>query len=154
MKRESQAPTSLRHHLDLLHEQALNPHLHELLDPTATERQWLEIPTSEDLQLWLISWPPGAETGWHDHGEATGAFTVLSGRLVERSWNSGVRLEWLWPGDARAFLDSHIHNVSNDGREAALSLHVYAPRLTTMTRYDLVDGMLETAGVERAGQQW
>ena len=152
MKRETQTPTSLRHHIELLREQARNQHLHSLLDPEATERQWLEIPTSTDLQLWLMSWPPGAESGWHDHGEATGAFTVLSGRLVERRWNAGVWLDWLWPGDTRAFLGNHIHNVGNDGKETALSLHVYAPRLTTMTRYDLVDGMLETAGVEKTGR--
>jgi len=140
--------------LATLREHALNPDLHSLLDPEATERQWLEIPTTDDLQLWLISWPLGAATGWHDHGPASGAFTVLRGRLVERSWNAGVRLEWLWPGDSRAFVGGHVHDVSNDGNEPALSLHAYSPRLTTMTRYALIDGLLETTGIERAGAQW
>jgi len=130
-------------------EHALDPALHDLLDPQAPERQWLEIPTTEGFQLWLMSWPLEATTGWHDHGTASGAFTVLRGRLVERTWNSGIRLEWLWPGDSRAFVGGHIHNVSNDGNEPALSLHAYAPRLTTMTRYDVVDSLLETTGIER-----
>ena len=140
--------------LATLREQALNPELHSLIDPEATERRWLEIPTSGNLQLWLIHWPVGAATGWHDHGDAAGAFTVLRGRLVERSWNSAVRLEWLWPGDSRAFVGGHVHDVSNDGTQPTLSLHAYSPRLTTMTRYDLVDGWLEATGIERAGEQW
>lgn len=140
--------------LSALRDHARDPGLHGLLDPEATERQWLEIPTSSDFQLWLISWPPGAATGWHDHGDAAGAFTVLRGRLAERSWAAGVHLEWFWAGDSRAFAGGHVHDVRNDDSTPTLSLHAYAPRLTTMTRYELVDGWLETTGVEQAGESW
>jgi predicted metal-dependent enzyme (double-stranded beta helix superfamily) len=41
---------------------------------------------------------------------------------------------WLPPG--------HVHDVTNDATEVAISLHVYAPALTQMTRYAIVDNEL------------
>jgi hypothetical protein len=35
-----------------------------------------------------------------------------------------------------------------------VSLHVYSPALTEMTRYEIVSGRLVTAAVERAGADW
>jgi len=42
----------------------------------------------------------------------------------------------------------------NAGTVPAVSLHVYAPALTRMTRYELVDGALRALAVERAGADW
>ncbi len=35
-----------------------------------------------------------------------------------------------------------------------MSLHVYSPALTRMTRYALTDGELVTVAVEQAGRGW
>ncbi len=56
--------------------------------------------------------------------------------------------------EAWAFNSEHIHDVRNLGTTPALSVHAYSPRLTTMTRYQLVDGRLEIDGIERAGEGW
>lgn len=154
--------------LQLLRDHADDPDLLELpvlrrsrsdrlegLDLDDPERSWSELLTTEDAQLWLISWPPGARTGWHDHGTATGAFTVLRGRLVEHSWaDGGVVVRGLEAGDSHAFAGGHIHDVRNDDDRPALSLHAYSPRLTTMTRYAVKAGRLEIAGVEQTGVDW
>lgn len=148
--------------LQALREHAAEPDLDQLVDVHATERRWLELASTPDLQVWLISWPPGATTGWHDHGEAHGAFTTIRGRLTEEAWEPGrtgsvtagpVR-RTLGRGDARAFNDRHVHNVTNTGRVPAVSVHAYSPRLTTMTRYDVSTGRLEVTGVERTGADW
>lgn len=140
--------------LELLRDHADDPDLHELLDPDVPERRWFEILTTDDLQLWLIHWPPGSGTGWHDHGTASGAFTILRGGLVEHAWQGALQLTDLGPGDARAFASGHVHDVRNTGDEPALSLHAYSPRLVTMTRYEFRGDRVRVIGVEQAGRQW
>src|SRR6266699_1264874 len=51
------------------------------LDP---EGRWYEqIHLDGRYELWLISWLPGQSTGFHDHGGANGAFSVVWGALDE-----------------------------------------------------------------------
>jgi hypothetical protein len=37
-----------------------------------------------------------------------------------------------------------VHDIVNDGSAPAVSVHVYAPRLTSMTHYRLDNGALRT----------
>lgn len=134
---------------------ASDPALATLLDPGSAHRQWAELDSTPYLQVWLISWPLGTDTGWHDHGDAAGAFVTLRGTLREHTWSGGRPAERdLAPGAGRAFGPRHVHQVSSTGPEAALSVHVYAPRLTTMARYRLTDTGPRRTGVERAGADW
>ena len=91
---------------------------------------------------------------WHDHGSSSGAFTVLRGRLTEHTFDGGLRLNDLDVGDGKAFAAGYAHDVRNEGEEPALSLHAYAPRLSTMTRFRFRGDRLEVLGVERAGEEW
>ena len=141
--------------LEALRDLAADPDLPALIRPDAVERRWVEVPIGPDLQAWLISWPAGTSTGWHDHGAAaSGAFATISGRLTEYTWHSGPYVRTLGPGQDRTFPAGHIHDVRNLARTPALSLHVYAPRLTAMTRYHLQDGRLRLTSVEAAGEAW
>jgi hypothetical protein len=47
-----------------------------------------------------------------------------------------------------------VHRMTNAGTVPAVSLHVYSPALTSMTRYTLERGALRGVAVERAGQDW
>ena len=38
-----------------------------------------------------MSWLPGQQTDRHDHGDAAGAFTVVSGSLTEHVLHRGTR---------------------------------------------------------------
>ena len=58
---------------------ALLPARHE--DPGG--RRWHQLAQTHHLQLWVIEWPSGASTGFHDHGGSRGAFTVVRGVLTE-----------------------------------------------------------------------
>jgi hypothetical protein len=52
----------------------------------------------------------------------------------------------------RSFGAQHVHLVADSGTVAAVSVHVYAPVLTGMTRYAIGDGALRTLAVEQVGQ--
>ena len=133
---------------------ATDPDLPRLLDPAPSERTWRRLPSTDDVELWLIAWPPGASTDWHDHGAAAGAFTVLRGHLVEHTFRGGLQLVDHAVGEGRAFPAGHAHNVCNESDQPALSLHAYSPRLTTMTRFRFLGDRLEVLGVETAGEEW
>jgi hypothetical protein len=94
---------------------ALNPNLSALL-PRRRTPTWARLAGDARLDVWLISWPEGTETGWHDHGEASGAFAVASGLVLEQTWALGaVQQRTLAEGDARAFGRDHVHNVVGAG---------------------------------------
>jgi mannose-6-phosphate isomerase-like protein (cupin superfamily) len=140
--------------LEVVRDHAADPDLLHLLDADPTERSWIRLLTTDDYELWLISWPPGAATDWHDHGSSSGAFTVLRGGLVEHTFDGGLQLVDLGVGDGKAFSAGYAHDVRNEGDVPALSLHAYSPRLSTMTRFRFRGDRLEVLGVERAGEEW
>ncbi|NYI46049.1 quercetin dioxygenase-like cupin family protein [Nocardioides aromaticivorans] len=140
--------------LEVVREHAADPDLLHLLDHDPDERTWIRLLATEDYELWLISWPPGAATDWHDHGSSSGAFTVLDGQLTEHTFDGGLQLIDLGVGDGKAFGAGYAHDVRNATDRPALSLHAYSPRLTTMTRFRFRGDRLEVLGVERAGEEW
>jgi quercetin dioxygenase-like cupin family protein len=104
-------------------------------------------------QVWLLSWLPGQGTDLHDHGGSAGAFAVVRGALSERVGAQDGADE-LTAGRVRHFGPHHVHRVSNPGAEAAVSVHVYTPRLTVMNTYR-VDGRVPArTGTEKAGVDW
>ncbi|WP_203711388.1 cysteine dioxygenase [Asanoa siamensis] len=119
------------------------------------ERWYQRIAATPEHEVWLLTWLPGQHTDLHDHGGASGGFTVVSGALTEETVQRGtLRTKALPPGAGRRFGPRYVHRVSNNGPDPAISVHCYAPELTTMTRYDLIDGALRVADVARAGVAW
>jgi hypothetical protein len=131
-------------------------------------RSWVPLPAPGGWDAWLIGWPGGSDTGWHDHQGAAGVFYVARGVLTEFSvadrapsglyavgtpvaaW-SEVRTRRVDTGRGRAFGANHIHHVVNEFDQPAYSIHVYAPRLRAMTRYEWQDDALVLTGTDRAG---
>jgi predicted metal-dependent enzyme (double-stranded beta helix superfamily) len=122
------------------------------------ERHYARLVRTPEYEAWLLTWLPGQSTGLHDHGGSAGAFAVVRGALHESTPcadgpRTGLRGRRLALGDVRAFGPDHLHDVAPvDG--PAVSLHVYAPALSRMTRYALVDGTLVVTARERAGSDW
>ncbi len=112
-------------------------------------RSWRLFARTEACDAWLIAWPVGGAIQLHDHGESSGAIVVVSGTLQEnriRTNVAGARessRQALVAGGAPASFSRHeIHDVTNAGPAAALSLHVYSPRLTAMTFYEMLGDSL------------
>jgi hypothetical protein len=131
---------------------ATDPALPTLVDAVSGESHWVKLNSSPYLEIWLIAWPAGTHNGWHDHGESAGAFQVVTGTLLEQIPYDGRRQDsTLVAGQGRCFGESHIHHLANVGVRTALSVHVYAPRLTMMTRYAAAPGGLCPGAVARRG---
>jgi len=135
------------------------------LDPEG--RTWLRLNGPAGSEAWIISWPPGTGTGWHDHGGSHGAFATARGELTGQSlaarlptegWKTleladGVDRERQLPaGRGRAFGPHHVHQVLNEtAEEHAVSVHAYYPPLPLMRRYSRTDALLRLEQVERIG---
>jgi mannose-6-phosphate isomerase-like protein (cupin superfamily) len=119
------------------------------------DRFYTRVVATEDYEAWLLTWLPGQQTGLHDHGGSRGAFAVVKGSLREATVTAGGQeiVRTLTRGRVRSFGPSHLHDVGNHGTVPAISLHVYAPALTAMTRYERVDGALRNLGTE-AREDW
>ncbi len=119
--------------------------------PEGEGRRYVRLLHTDAYEAWLIAWPAETALDWHDHGESTGVFQVVSGELDEaRPTPDGVTRRRLQAGDRQVIEVGDIHDVANrtPGSEA-LSVHVYAPPLTSMGYYRLSgDGTLRHSGVE------
>jgi len=121
------------------------------------EREWQLVAESEAFEAWIIGWPSGGSLELHDHGGSRGMLSVVAGRLVETSVAQlGARLTLrartvsaatrpLWIGRNR------VHDLTNRGPGPALSVHVYSPRLTSMTFFAMEGGKLQVRRTEHLG---
>ncbi|MCU1538192.1 MAG: putative cysteine dioxygenase [Humibacillus sp.] len=134
-----------------------------LVDFDPISRYYARIVAEEGYEAWLLTWLPGQGTDWHDHGESAGSFVVLQGELTERLASAagadGARradaaVAQHRPGEQRTFGRGYVHQVSNHGPDPAVSLHVYAPRLTVMTTYDLSGRTLRPNLLQEKGIDW
>jgi rhodanese-related sulfurtransferase/mannose-6-phosphate isomerase-like protein (cupin superfamily) len=122
------------------------------------ERRWYErLYQGPDHDIWVISWLPGQSTGFHDHGESSGAFIVATGVLEEHL--PGEQPLVIPPGKPRAFGPDHAHDVRNVSLGPAVSIHSYSPPLSEMNEYELDGGQLvpREQAYERAqslDQEW
>ena len=122
-----------------------------------TEGRWDEqIHIDDSYEIWLISWMPGHETGFHDHGISAGAFSVVWGELDEYLPPAGrpAPVRKVTPGMVRSFGPRYVHDVRNTSSSSvAVSVHAYSPPLSEMTRYVMTEGGLVVRGKEGA-EDW
>lgn len=118
------------------------------------DRYYTRLERTATHEVWLLTWLPRQGTEIHGHGGSKGAFTVVRGELTERvfpptSYPVHPVPRRLAAGAVRAFGPRHVHQVTNEGPVPAVSIHAYAPSLTSMAYYrQLPDGRLVTDRVE------
>ena len=131
--------------LDIAHELAESPEIWSPRVRRDTTRRWY-VPLLEDhdFEAWLLGWPVGEGLELHDHGSSFGALVVVEGTLLETYVQAS---DWVRPGGRLrhrrlpegalvTFGPDYIHDVVNGGASQALSIHVYSPRLRSMTFYE------------------
>jgi predicted metal-dependent enzyme (double-stranded beta helix superfamily) len=120
-----------------------------------TRRVWELITACQAFEAWVIGWPPGGAIELHDHGGSSGAVIVAAGELVEMAVTEDQRgalstTSTVLPASASVtFGTDHVHEIVNLGPGPAISVHVYAPRLTAMTYYNFSNGLLEARATVR-----
>ncbi len=117
------------------------------------KRFYAQLEQGAGYEIWLLTWLAGQQTGFHDHGESSGAFVVAGGCLTERAAVAG-RPEpagrQLPTGAVRSFGPHYVHDVCNDQAEPAISIHAYSPALTSMRRFEVSEaGLLRVTGEDR-----
>ncbi|QES24521.1 cysteine dioxygenase [Streptomyces venezuelae] len=160
----SAAPTAAEL-LDFVRRTAADRDLVDSLPLDPEGRTWVRLDGPGGSEAWLIGWPPGTGTGWHDHAESLGAFATARGALTENAlavrlpasgWKTleladGLdRSRRLSEGDGRAFGRHHVHEVLNESPDThAVSVHAYYPPLPLIRRFSRTDAVLRLEQVER-----
>ena len=140
---------------------------HELWEPLVRydpiSRYYARLANEPDFEAWLLTWVPGQGTDWHDHGGSAGAFVVVRGdaHRAHRDGEPGRAAadradepRVLTDGSLRAFGTKHIHRVTNNGLEPAVSVHVYSPALVEMNSYAEDGPRLWQTGSQLIGVNW
>ncbi|RKN03309.1 cysteine dioxygenase [Streptomyces radicis] len=103
---------------------------------TRPDRWYRRLERNADFEVWLLTWLPGQGTEIHDHGGSSGAFGVVQGTLTERVFPAaGPVVRQVDVGGVRPFGPHYVHEVTNRGGGPAVSIHAYAPALTTQSYY-------------------
>jgi len=98
------------------------------------------------VEVWVLTWDDGHDTGFHDHGGSTAAVGVVEGRLrEERLTVSGApAVRALAAGDVVDVDPVHVHRVRHAGGPPAVSIHAYSPPLREVGAYAVsADGLIE-----------
>jgi predicted metal-dependent enzyme (double-stranded beta helix superfamily) len=147
-------------HLDIARAFAVTPEEWVVAPRFHPAHRWYHrLAVADDHEVWLLTWLPGQSTDLHDHGGSAGAFHVYAGTLTEEivpptASPPGLTAHELAQGEGHRFGSHHIHRIANRSTRPAISIHVYGPAPTTMTRYRIGPAGLEIDAVDQAGAQW
>jgi predicted metal-dependent enzyme (double-stranded beta helix superfamily) len=117
------------------------------------ERHFEQLWRDDHVDVWVISWASGNDTGFHDHDISRGAVAVVEGEVVEERLvvGGGPRVLRHSAGDTFDFDASHVHRMRQDAAAPAVSIHAYSPPLWRMGTYVVEeDGTLRRESISYA----
>jgi Cysteine dioxygenase type I len=124
-----------------------------LVRHTDAERTFEQLRRDQHVDIWVISWTSGSDTGFHDHDLSRGAVAVVDGEVIEeRLVIGGPHRELLHrTGDVFDFDASHVHRMRQVHHRPAVSIHAYSPPLWRMGSYAVApDGTLRRESISYA----
>ena len=124
-----------------------------LVRHTNAERTFEQLWRDQHVDVWVISWTSGSDTGFHDHDVSSGAVAVVDGEVIEeRLVVGGAPRELLHrAGDVFDFDASHVHRMRQVLDAPAVSIHAYSPPLWRMGTYVVdPDGTLRRESISYA----
>jgi hypothetical protein len=103
-------------------------------------RHYACLHRDDHVDVWLLCWTAGSDTGWHDHDGSAGAVRVVSGALTESNPRiGGAHVEVTVPaGTCFSFGPDHIHRLTGAAGRS-VSIHAYSPPLRRMGQYSIDD---------------
>jgi Cysteine dioxygenase type I len=124
-----------------------------LVRSDTADRHFEQLWRDDHVDVWVISWASGNDTGFHDHDVSRGAVAVVEGELVEERLVLGgaPRVLRHRAGDTFDFDASHVHRMRQDAATPAVSVHAYSPPLWRMGTYAVEsDGTLRRRSISYA----
>ena len=124
-----------------------------LVDADPDARRFEQLWRDDHVDVWVISWMRGHDTGFHDHDISSGAVAVVAGEIVEERLVLGGAPRRLRHGTGSVFCfdASHVHRMSHDSGGAAVSIPAYSPPLWRMGTYTVgADGTLRRRSISYA----
>ena len=100
----------------------------------------------DQVEVWVLSWLPGQDTGYHDHGGSAAAIRVTQGEIFEeRLTLAGPPTgHTLGAGAIGVVPALHIHRVCHAGSVPSVSIHAYSPPLGDVGVYSAdTNGLIE-----------
>jgi quercetin dioxygenase-like cupin family protein len=117
----------------------------ELVRHTASERHFALLSRDEDVEVWVVCWMDGHDTGFHDHDDSAAAIVVLEGEVEDQRLALGgpPRATRHRAGETFTVPPAAIHRVLHAGARPAVTLHAYSPPLSRVGAYEVdEDGLL------------
>lgn len=104
-------------------------------------RQFTRLRIDDELEVWLICWMAGQDTGLHDHGDSRGAVAVVNGAVHEERYllRALAHAHEFAAGETFTFSPAVVHRVRHSGEAPAVTLHAYSPPLSGSNAY-AIDG--------------
>jgi hypothetical protein len=117
-------------------------------------RHFVSLHRDEYVDIWLLCWNQGDDTGWHDHDISSGAVRVVRGAVRESSPRLAgepvVRI--VSAGRSFSFGPEHIHRLAGEDAQA-VSIHAYSPPLWRLGQYSIdADGVMRRESVSYADE--
>ena len=104
------------------------------------ERTYALVHRDDDVELYLVCWMPGHDTGFHDHDHSAAAITVLEGAITEERLSlAGAVERRVKSGELVTIAKEAIHRVKHTGTQPAVTLHAYSPPLARVGTYEVAD---------------
>jgi Cysteine dioxygenase type I len=114
------------------------------------ERHFEQLWRDAHVDVWVISWGYGNDTGFHDHDVSSGAVAVVEGELIEErlALVEAPRERRHRAGQVFDFDAAHVHRMRQDSATPAVSIHAYSPPLWRMGSYAVApDGTLSRRSI-------
>ena len=124
---------------------------------SAGDRRYCRLDEAASYEVWLLSRLPGQQTGFHDHGEACGAFAVAEGELLEstaRAGQTAIASRVIKAGIGARSAPPTCTMSATTAAWPAVSVHAYSPPLSLMRRYEMTASGLALAATETAEADW
>jgi predicted metal-dependent enzyme (double-stranded beta helix superfamily) len=117
------------------------------------QRHFEQLWRDGHVDVWVISWGTGNDTGFHDHDVSCGAVAVVEGEVIEERLVLGgaPRTFHHRAGEAFDFDAAHVHRMRQDSDTPAVSIHAYSPPLWRLGSYAVApDGTLRRQSISYA----
>jgi predicted metal-dependent enzyme (double-stranded beta helix superfamily) len=101
-------------------------------------RHYAPLHRDEHVDVWLLCWTPGNDTGWHDHDVSSGAVRVVTGAVEENNPRIGGEplRTVVTEGGSFCFGPDHIHRITGLA-DASVTIHAYSPPLSRLGQYSV-----------------